>query len=113
MLVEQLTQLQIPVLAFQERDLSNIHRAPTTSKRLFQNFVSWNDWIGEAYGTSKEYNALWGKLTGKQQGLFKIDDSGNDGEVYWLPLVQLLQASQNEGGRIADAHGLVTVFAKY
>ena len=67
-------------------------------------------WV--AYGTSNEYGALRGKLPGKLRGLFKIRDTGNDGKVYRLAIVQLLQASQNRGGRIADAHRLVRVFAK-
>ena len=105
-------QLQIPVLAFQETDVYDIHRARTTGERSFRNSGSRNDWVWVAYSTSNEYGPLRGKLPGKLRGLFKIRDTGNDGKVYRLGIVQLLQASQNGGGRIADAHGLVRVFAK-
>ena len=104
--------MQIPVLAFQETDVYDIHRARTTGERSFRNSGSRNDWVWVAYGTSNEYGALRGKLPGKLRGLFKIRDTGNNGKVYRLAIVQLLQASQNGGGRIADAHGLVRVFAK-
>ena len=110
--MKRFDQLPIPVLTCQETDVYDIHGAQTTGKQSFRNSGSWNDWVWVAYGTSNEYNALRGKQPGKLWGLFKIRDTGNDGKVYRLSIVQLLQASQNGGGRIADAHGLVRVFAK-
>ena len=110
--VERFNQLQIPVLAFQETFVYDIHRARTTGERSFRNSGSRNNWVWVAYGTSNEYGALRGKLPGKLRVLFKIRDTGNDGKVYRLAIIQLLQASQNGGDQIADAHGLVRVFAK-
>ena len=104
--------MQIPVLAFQETDVYDLHGAQTTSERSFRNSGSKNDLVWVAYGISDEYGALQGKLSRKLQGLFKICNTGNDGKVYRLAIVQLLQASQNGGGHIADVHGLVRVFAK-
>ena len=110
--LERFNQLQIPVLAFQETDVYDIHRARTTGEQSFQNSGSRNDWVWVAYCTSNEYGVLRGKLLVKPRGLFKIRKTGNDGKVYRLAIVQLLQASQNGDGHIADAHGLVRVFAK-
>ena len=41
-------------------------------------------------------------------GLFKVRDSVNDGKVYRLAIVQLLQAQQG-GDRITDTQGLLKV----
>ena len=92
--VERFNQLQIPVLAFQEIDVYDIHCAWTTGERSSRNSGSRNDWVSVAYSTSNEYSALRGKLSGKLRGLFKIRDTGNNGKVYRLPIVLLLQASQ-------------------
>ena len=109
--VEQFNQLQIPVLAFQETDVFDIHHARTTGERSFRNGASRNDWVWVAVGTTNEYGALRGNLPGKLQGLFKVRDTVTDGKVYRLAIVQLLQAQQN-GGRITDAHGLVKVLTR-
>ena len=107
--MEQFSQLEIPVLAFQETDVYDIHRARTTGERSFRNSGSRNDWVWVALGTTNEYGALRGKLPGKLQGLFKVRDTGTDGKVYRLAILQLLQKG---AGRITDTHGLVNVFAR-
>jgi len=43
--VELLTQLEIPVLAFQESGVHDIHRARCTGARLFRNQTSRNDCV--------------------------------------------------------------------
>lgn len=111
MRVEQFNQLQIPVLAFQETDVYDVHHARTTGKRSFRNGASRNDWVWVAVGTTDEYGALRGKLPGKLQGLFKIRKRVADAKVYRLAVVQLLQAQPN-AGRITDVHGLVKVSAR-
>ena len=108
--VEQFNQLQIPVLAFQETDVYDIHRARTTGERSFRNGGSRNDWVWVALGAANEYGALRGKLPGRLRGLFKVRDTGTNGKVYRLAIVQLLQTTG--GGRISGAHGLVKVFAR-
>ena len=109
--LEQFNQLQIPVLAFQETDVYDIHHARTTGERSFRNGASRSDWVWVAVGTTNEYGALRGKLPGMLRGLFKVRDSVNDGRVYRLAIVQLLQAQQG-GGCITDAHGLVKVLTR-
>ena len=56
--VERFNQLQIPVLAFQETDVYDIHPAWTTGERSFRNSGSRNDWVWVAYSTANEYGAL-------------------------------------------------------
>jgi len=108
--VEQFNQLQIPVLGFQETDVYDIHRARTTGERSFRNGGSRNDWVWVALGAANEYGALRGKLPGRLRGLFKVRDTGTNGKVYRLAIVQLLQTAG--GNRISGAHGLVKVFAR-
>ena len=43
--VELLTQLEILVLAFQEADVNEIHRARSTRDLNFRNQGSRNDWV--------------------------------------------------------------------
>ena len=107
--IEQFGQLQIPVLAFQETDVYDTHRARTTGKRSFRNGASRNDWVWVAVGSKGEYGALHGQLPGKLRGLFKVRNTVADATgsaVHRLAVVQLLQAQSN-GGHITDAHGLV------
>lgn len=111
MVVEQFNQLQIPVLAFQETDVYDIHHVRTTGERSFRNGGRRNDWVWVAAGTAQEYGALRGRRPGRLRGLFKVRDTRADGKVYRLAIVQLLQAPR-KGGRITDAHGLVEVFAR-
>ena len=89
--VEQFNQLQIPVLAFQETDVYEIHHAWTTGERLFRNGASRIDWVCVTVGTMNEYGALLEKLPGILGGLFKVGDLVNQGRVHRLAIVQLLQ----------------------
>ena len=60
--VELLTQLEIPVLAFQEADVYDIHYARSTGALHFRNQGSRNEWIWVTVGTEKMYRALRGGL---------------------------------------------------
>ena len=107
--IEQFGQLEIPVHAFQEIDVYEMHHARTTGERSFRNGASRNDWVWVAVGTTKEYGVLRGQLPGKLRGLFKVRNKVADGEsVHRLAAVQLLQVQTNSG-HIGDSHGLVKV----
>jgi len=60
--VELLTQLEIPVLAFQETEIYDIHRARCTGALNFRNHGSRNDWVWVRAGTEDMYGALRGRL---------------------------------------------------
>jgi len=45
LLVELLTQLEIPVVAFEESDVYNIHHAQCTGALHFRHHGSRNDWV--------------------------------------------------------------------
>jgi len=64
--------MEIPVLAFQESGVYDIHRAPCTGARLFRNQTSRNDcvWI-QARGENM-YGALRGRIRARLIALFKI-----------------------------------------
>jgi len=51
--VELLTQLEIPVLAFQEADIYEIHRARSTGDLHFRNQGRRNDWVWVQAGTEE------------------------------------------------------------
>jgi len=72
--VELLTQLEIPVLAFQEADVYEIHHARSTGALHFRNQGSRNDWIWVQAGTEEIYGALRGRLPAKLVALLKIRD---------------------------------------
>ena len=63
--VELLTQLEVPVLAFQEADVYEIHRARSTRALHFRNQGSRNDWVWVQAGTEEMYGALRGRLPAK------------------------------------------------
>jgi len=56
--LEQLTQLEIPVLAFQETDIYDIHRARCTGALNFRNQGGRNDWVWVRAGSEDMYGAL-------------------------------------------------------
>jgi len=60
--VELLTQLEIPVLAFQEADVYEINRARSTGDLHFRNQGSRNDWVWVQAGMEEMYGALRGCL---------------------------------------------------
>jgi len=72
--VELLTQLEIPVLAFQETEIYNIHRVRCMGALNFRNHGSRNDWVWVRAGTEDMYGALRGRLPAKLIALFKIRD---------------------------------------
>jgi len=60
--VELLTQLEIPVLAFQETEIYDIHRARCKGALNFRNHGSRNDCVWVWAGTEDMYGALRGRL---------------------------------------------------
>jgi len=105
--VELLTQLEVPVLAFQETDVYDIHRARCTGALDFRNQGSRNDWVWVQAGDEEMYGALRGRLPAKLVALFKIRNYTCDSSVRRLASVQML--SPVNCGRPSDVHGLVTV----
>jgi len=104
--VELLKQLEIPVLAFQETDVYEIHRARCTGTHRFRNQESRKVWIWVQAGSEEMYGALRGHLPAKLVALIKIRDCSQD-TVRRLARVQLL--SPGNSGRPSDIHSLVTV----
>ena len=104
--VELMTTLEIPVLAFQETDVYDIHRARCTGARLFRNQASRNDCVWIQAGGEQMYGALRGRLPAKLLALFKIRNTHQD-TVCRLAGVQLMGVVNS--GRPSDVHGLVTV----
>ena len=79
--VELLTQLEIPVLAFQEADVYEVHRVRSTGALHFRNQGSRNDWVWVQAGTEEIYGALRGRLPAKLVALLKIRDHRSDDSV--------------------------------
>jgi len=86
---ELLTQLEIPVLAFQETDVYDIHRARCTGTHRFRNQESRNDWVWVQAASEDMYGALRSRLPAKLVALFKIMDCSQD-TVRRLAAVQIL-----------------------
>ena len=105
--VELLTQLEITVLAFQEADVYQIHRAPSTSDLHFRNLGSHNDRVGVQEGREEMWGALRGRLPAKLVALLNIRDYRSDDTVRRVAVVQMLTPVNL--GRLSDQHGLVTV----
>ena len=99
--------LEVPVPAFQETEVYNIHCARSTGSRLFGNQGSRNDWVGVHAGWEGSYGMLRGRLPAKFIALFKIRDFISEGGVRQLASIQIL--SVVNAGRPSDVHGLVTV----
>jgi len=72
--VELLTQLEIPVLAFQETDDYDIHRARCTGTHRFRNQESRNDWVWVQARSEDMHGALRGRLLATLVALFNIRD---------------------------------------
>jgi len=105
--VELLTQLKIPVVAFQESDIYNIHHAQCTGALHFRNHGSRNDWVWDQAGSEEMYGALLGCLPAKLVALFKIRDYTCEIAVCWVAALQILSAVNSEFP--SDIHSLVTV----
>ena len=105
--VELLTQLEVPVLAFQETDVYDIHRARCTGALDFGNQGSRNDWVWVQGGDEEMYGALRGHLLAKLLVLIKIWNPTCDGTVRHLASVPLVTPANS--GRASDVPGLVTV----
>jgi len=105
--IELLTQLEVPVLTFQEADVYEIHRARSTGTLHFRNQGSRNDWVWVHEGTEEMYGALRGRLPAKLVALLKIRDPRPEDTVRRVAGVQLL--TPVNPGRLSDLHALVTV----
>ena len=105
--VELLTQLEVPVPAFQETDVYDIHRARCTESLDFRNQGSRNDWVWVQAGAEEMYGALRGRLPVKRLALFKIRNPTCDSTVRRLASVQMLSPANS--GRVPDVHDLVTM----
>jgi len=104
---EPLTQLEIPVVAFQESDVYDIHRARCTGALHFRNQGSRNDWVWVQAGFEEMYGVLRGRLPAKLVALFKIRDYTCENAVRRVAAVRMLSAVNS--GFPSDIHGLVTV----
>jgi len=106
--VELLTQLEIPVLAFQESGVYDVHRARCMRARFFRNQTSRNDCILIQAGEENMYGALRGCLPARLIALFKIRSGYMQQDtVYRLAGVQFM--SLVDSRQPSDVHGLVTV----
>jgi len=108
--VELLTQLEIPVLALQQMEIYDIHRARDTGALNFRNYRSRNDWVWVRAGTEDMYGALLAGLPFKLVALFKIRDHRCEDPVRRLAGVQFVSAVNS--GWISDVHSVVTVQMK-
>jgi len=105
--IELLTQLEVPVLTFQEADVYEIHRARSTGTLHFRNQGSRNDWVWVQAGTEEMCGALRGRLPAKLVAVLKIRDPRSEDTVRRVASVQLLTPVNS--GCLSDLHGLVTV----
>jgi len=105
--VELLTQLEIPVLAFQEADVYEIHRARSTGDLHFRPQGTRNDCVWVQAGTAEMYGALRGRLPAKRVALIKIRDYRSDDSVRRVAGVQTLTPVNS--GSLSGQHNLVTV----
>jgi len=90
--VELLTQLEIPIVTFQERDVYDIHRARCTGALHFRNQGSRQDWVWVQAGSEEMYGALRGRLPAKPVGLFKIRDYTCENAGRRVAAVRMLSA---------------------
>jgi len=107
--VEILTQLGIPVVAFQEREVYNIERARCTGALDIRNQESRNEWVWVQGGSEQSYGALRGRLPAKlvPVALCNIMDYTSENAVRQVAAVRMLSAVNS--GCPSDIHGLVTV----
>jgi len=105
--LELLTQLEIPLVAFQESNLYDIHRARCTGALHFRHQGSRNDWVQVQAGSGEIYGALRWRLPGKLMALFKIRDFTCENAVRRVAAVRMLSAVNS--GFPSDIDGLVLV----
>ena len=105
--VELLAQLEVPVLAFQETDIYDIHPARCRGALDFRNQGSGNVWVWVQAGEEEMYGARRGRLPAKLLALFIIRNPTGDGTVRRLASIQMLCPVNSR--RASDVHGLVTV----
>jgi len=105
--VELLKQLEIPVVAFQESDVYDIHRARCTGALHFRNQGCRNHWVWVQAGAEEMYGTLRGRLPAKRVALFKIRDYTCENAVRRVAAVLMLSAVNTEFP--SDIHALVTV----
>jgi len=107
--VELVTQLEIPVLVFQETNVDEIQRAQSTRVLPFTNQGSRNDWIWVQAGTEEMDGSLRGRLRAKLGPLLKIRDyrCDNTDTVRRVAVVPWLTTVNS--GRLSDQDGLITV----
>jgi len=105
--VELLTELEIPLLAFQESGVYDIHTARCTGTRLFRNQTSQNDCVWIQAGGENMYGALRGRLPARLIAQFKIRSGYvQQDPVYRLASVQFM--SLVDSGRPSDVYDLLT-----
>ena len=106
--VELLTQLEIPVVAFQESHVYDIHRVPCTGALHFRNQGSRNDRVWVLGGSEEMYGARRGHLPPKLVALFfTIREYTCENAVRRVVAVGMLSAVY--AGFPSGIHGLLTV----
>src|SRR5437588_1268892 len=105
--VELMTHLEIPILAFQENDVYDIHRVQSTGTSLFQNQACRNDWVWVQTDWEEMYGALRGQLPGNLIALIKLRDYRDTGRVYRLAGIQMLNVLNS--GCPSEFYNLVTI----
>jgi len=105
--VELLTQLEIPVLVFQEADVYEIPHARSTGFLHFGNQGSHKDWVWVQAGTEEMYGALRGRLPVKLVAFLKVRDYRSDNTVPRVAGVLMLTPVNS--GPLSDQQALVTV----
>jgi len=106
--VELLTQLVIPVLAFQESSVYHIYRVRCTGARLFRNQTSRKDCVWIQPGGENMYGVLRGHLPATLIALFKIRSGYMQQDtVYRLAGVQFMSLVDSRW--LSDVHSLVTI----
>ena len=106
--MELLTQLEIPVLGFQESGVYDIDRARCTGARIFRKQTSQNDCVWIQAGGENMYGGRRGRLPARIIALFKMwSGYMQQDTVDCLAAVQFM--SRVDSGRPSDVYGLVTV----
>ena len=108
--VELVTQLEIPVVAFQESRVYDIHRGRCTGAPLFRNQTSRNDCVSSwiQAGGENMYGVLRGRFPARLIVLFKIRSGYMQQDtVYGLAGVQFM--SLLDSRRPSDVHGVTCV----
>ena len=102
------TQLEVPVLEFQETEVYNMHQARCTGWKAFRHGGARNDWVWISAAGEDRYGNLRGRLPVKLVGLFKLRCK-DEQAVHRLALIESLEVYN--GGRMG-ANGLIGVGRK-